>query len=131
MSPFPTSVDCSAFQEQLAPAALRVVASSSEPPKCRSRLDPLLNGGSAWVAAPEKSADQTRIVALLAQEAHLRVDDVAKLYEHERAELAACAHVSKFVHIFATRNVQEVLRQRGIEKPALFAAGRVLGRSAS
>lgn len=73
--------------------------------------------------APDKPPDQTRIVALLAQQAHLPVDDVAKLYEQERARLAAGAQVSTFVHILATRNVQEILRQRSLETPALSAAG--------
>ena len=74
-------------------------------------------------ASPEKPPDQARIVAQLAREAHAPVDDVAKLYEHERATLAAGARVSKFVHIFATRNVLEALRQRGIAQPARFGAG--------
>jgi len=79
------------------------------------------------MAAPkEKQPDQKRIVALLAEESQVPVDEVAKLYEHERAELATGAHITKFVHIFAIRNVQHILRQRAIEKLATLAAGRSL-----
>ena len=79
------------------------------------------------MSAPiEKQPDQKRIVALLAEESQVPVEVVAKLYEHERAELAVGAHITKFLHIFATRNVQEILRKRGIEKRALLAAGRPL-----
>jgi hypothetical protein len=62
----------------------------------------------------EKHPDQKRIVAFLALESHVSIDDVVKLYEHERAELAVGAHITKFLHIFATRNVQEILRKRGL-----------------
>lgn len=73
-------------------------------------------------APKENQRDQRRIVAILAKESRVPVDDVAKLYEHERAELAIDAHITKFLHIFAIRNVQQILRQRGIEKLALPAA---------
>ncbi|MBT9457929.1 MAG: DUF3562 domain-containing protein [Burkholderiaceae bacterium] len=58
--------------------------------------------------------DQNRIVAFLAAEAHLPVSDVEELYEHERAELAVGAHIMTFLPIFAIRNVQEILRRRGL-----------------
>jgi hypothetical protein len=61
--------------------------------------------------------DQTRIVALLAKESHQPVADVEKLYEHERAELALDAHVTKFLHIFAIRNVQAILDKRAADHP--------------
>jgi hypothetical protein len=80
-------------------------------------------------ASHEKPPDQGRIVASLAVECHMPVLEMAALYEHERAELAVGAHLTKFLHIFATRNVLEILRQRGLEEhpsglaePALFAA---------
>jgi len=73
-----------------------------------------------------KPPDQKRIVASLAEEAQAPVEDVAKLYEHERAELAMGAHITKFLHIFATRNVQEILRKQGVEKQAALAPGRPL-----
>lgn len=66
----------------------------------------------------EKQPDQERIVASLAAECHVPINDMTTLYEHERAELALSAHITKFLHIFATRNVLEILRQRGLEKPA-------------
>jgi len=80
-------------------------------------------------ASNEKQPDQGRIVASLAVECHMPVGEMAALYEHERAELAVGAHLTRFLHIFATRNVLEILRQRGLEEhppglaePALLAA---------
>jgi hypothetical protein len=69
-------------------------------------------------APQQKQPDQKRIVALLALESHVPIDDVAKLYEHEWAELVVGAHITKFLHIFAIRNVQEILRKRGADKRA-------------
>ena len=78
--------------------------------------------------AHDKQPDQKRIVAFLAEECHVPIADVAMLYEHERAELALGAHITKFLHIFAIRNVQEILRKRELDKqlvplgrPALLA----------
>lgn len=67
----------------------------------------------------EKQPDQNRIVATLALEFHVPIAEMARLYEHERAELAVGAHVTKFLDIFTTRHVQETLRQRGFEKPVV------------
>ena len=60
--------------------------------------------------------DQTRIVASLASKCHVPIGEMATLYEHERAELALGAHITNYVHIFATRNVMEQLRLRGLGK---------------
>ena len=67
-------------------------------------------------ASREKQPDQGRIVASLAVECHIPVAEMAALYEHERADLAFGAHITKFLHIFATRNVLEVLRQRDLNQ---------------
>jgi len=64
--------------------------------------------------ANEKQPDQARIVASLACECHMPIGEMAALYEHERAELALVAHITKYLHIFATRNVLEVLRRRDL-----------------
>jgi len=72
----------------------------------------------------ENKPDQRRIVARLAREFHKPVDEVAKLYEGERAQLEIGARLAKFPHIFAIRNVEGILRQRGIEKLAVLAASR-------
>jgi Protein of unknown function (DUF3562) len=69
-------------------------------------------------APNEKQPDQKRIVASLAAECHLPIGEMATLYEHERAELALGAHITKYLHIFATRNVLDVLRQRDLNKQA-------------
>jgi hypothetical protein len=80
-------------------------------------------------ASREKQPDQGRIDASLAVECHIPVAEMAALYEHERANLAFGAHVTKFLHIFAIRNVLEILRKRELDKqlptpaePALIAA---------
>ena len=64
----------------------------------------------------DKQPDQIRIIASLAAECHLPIGEMATLYEHERAALAQGAHNTKFLHIFATRRVLEVLRLRGLDK---------------
>jgi len=66
----------------------------------------------------EKQPEQKRIVASLALECRLPVGEMAALYEHERAELASGAHITKYLHIFATRNVLEILRRRSLAKRA-------------
>jgi hypothetical protein len=75
-------------------------------------------------APAEKPLDQTRIVALLAKESQQSVADVATLYEHERDELASGAHITKFLHIFAIRNVQEILRKRVADNLGALAGFR-------
>jgi len=67
-------------------------------------------------AAREKQPDQRRIVASLAKECQMPVGEMAALYEHERAELASGAHITKYLHIFATRKVLEVLHQRDLDR---------------
>ncbi len=69
-------------------------------------------------ASHEKQVHQGRIVAALALQCHMPVPEMASLYEHERAGLALGAHVTSFLHIFATHNVLEVVRKRGLDKPA-------------
>ena len=67
-------------------------------------------------ATHEKQPDQGWIVASLVVECQMPVGEMAALYERERAELALGARVTKFLHIFATRNVLEILRVRGLAK---------------
>jgi len=64
----------------------------------------------------DKQPDQIRIIASLAAECHLPIGEMAALYEHEREVLARGAHNTKFLHIFATRRVLEVLRLRGLDQ---------------
>jgi hypothetical protein len=65
---------------------------------------------------------ERRTIERLATDAHLPLDEVAKLYEHERAALVASAHVTNFLPIFVVRNVQEILRHKGHREPAEPAA---------
>jgi hypothetical protein len=77
-------------------------------------------------AAKEKQPDQKRIVASLAEECRMPIGEMAALYEHERAELASGAHITKYLHIFATRKVLEVLRQRDLDKKISPPGGSAL-----
>jgi Protein of unknown function (DUF3562) len=67
----------------------------------------------------EKQPDQKRIVAALASECHVPIGEMATLYEHERAELALSAHITRYLHIFATRNVLEIVRRRDLDEKIL------------
>ena len=67
---------------------------------------------------PDKQPDQKRIVASLAADFQFPIDDVARIYEQQRMALCVGAHNTKFVHIFATRNVEEILRKRCIASNA-------------
>jgi hypothetical protein len=63
---------------------------------------------------PTTLADSTkqRAIEFLAQEAKLPFDQVAQLYERERAELDLTARVKRFLPIFAFRGVRERLLKR-------------------
>jgi hypothetical protein len=58
--------------------------------------------------------DQAQIVAFLASESRQPVADVAKVYEQECAVLVSRARITNFLHIFAIRNVQEILRTQAL-----------------
>lgn len=64
--------------------------------------------------APSKyeRPDQGKIVSRLAAEFELTLDEVTALYDCECATLAIGAHVTKFLHIFAIRHVQEALQKQ-------------------
>lgn len=64
----------------------------------------------------DKQPNQQRIVAALATECHMSVAEIGALYEHERAELALGARVTKYLHVFATRRVLAIVHQRELEK---------------
>ena len=77
-------------------------------------------------AAKEVQPDQKRIVASLAKECQMPIGEMAELYEHERAELASGAHITKYLHIFAIRKVLEVLHQRDLDKKISAPGGSAL-----
>jgi hypothetical protein len=74
------------------------------------------NSASFATLRGEAPGGRERIVASLATQCHLPIGEMATLYEHERAELALGAHITKYLHIFATRNVLDILRQRDLDK---------------
>lgn len=76
---------------------------------------------SIMAAINEKQPDQGRIVASLASECHLPIGEIATLYEYERAKLARVAHITKYLHIFAIRNVLESLRSRDVKEQEVAA----------
>jgi hypothetical protein len=65
----------------------------------------------------KRSHDQGAI-EFLAQESQVPVNEVAQLYEDERAELGVGARITTFLPIFAFRNVREMLRRRSAGKAA-------------
>lgn len=64
-----------------------------------------------------KPPNQQQILANLSAQSHMPINDVAALYELECASLAAGAHITTFLHIFAIRNVREILRMRAVDRP--------------
>ncbi len=70
----------------------------------------------------DRQPNQKHIVAALAAQCRVPINEVATLYEHERAVLAADAHVTKFLHIFAIRNVREMLSKRVLGTGHTFIA---------
>jgi hypothetical protein len=59
-----------------------------------------------------KPPDQKRIVAALALQCHMTIDEMTPLYARERAQLALGAHIIKFLDIFATRHILEAFGVR-------------------
>ena len=55
-----------------------------------------------------------RIVASLASDAKVSVEEIAQLYEDKRAELDREARIKSFLPIFAIRGVQDALRRRRV-----------------
>jgi hypothetical protein len=66
-------------------------------------------------ASPDKPAEHKRIIAFLAKESTASIDEVTRLYEHERAGLEASARIKRFLPIIAIRNVRAALRQSRIK----------------
>jgi hypothetical protein len=67
---------------------------------------------------PDKKSLQHRAIEFLARESQVPVDEVARLYRNEWAELEDGARITGFLAIFTTRNVREMLRRRSIGKRA-------------
>jgi hypothetical protein len=62
---------------------------------------------------PGTSSSANPPVDALAREFELPIDEVRRLYERTRAELASGAHVHHYVPIFAVRKLREQLRRPG------------------
>lgn len=67
-------------------------------------------------ASRETPPDQGRNAASLALECHIPAGEMVALCEHERARPARAARLTNALHIFATRNVLEILRERGLDR---------------
>jgi hypothetical protein len=63
-----------------------------------------------------KGSHQQRAIEFLAQESQVPINEVAQLYEDERAELEVGARLTGFLPIFAIRKVREMLRRRSTGK---------------
>jgi len=55
---------------------------------------------------------QQRSIEFLAEESRVPIDEIAQLYEVERAALEMGARITRFLPIFALRKVRAALRQR-------------------
>ena len=67
-------------------------------------------------AARSEESHQQRAIESLSKESRIPLDQVAKLYERERAELAVGARITAFLPILAIRKVRAALRLRGAAK---------------
>ena len=67
----------------------------------------------------EKQPAQNRIVAVLAVERSVAIDDVARLHERQRAALAEVARITNFLLIVAARNMREDVRGLDWSAPPL------------
>ncbi len=82
----------------------------------------------------ENHSDEQRIVDSLASECRVPVSEIATLYAKERARLEQGAHLTEYLPIFATRNVRDIIRMRGLNKTVTptfeAAAGHAHGSGA-
>jgi hypothetical protein len=76
-----------------------------------------------FISHEKQLEQQKRLEAVLAQESDVPIADVAIIYQDERAGLAAGALVTTFLDVFAIRNVQELLRERGADKRTATSGG--------
>ena len=60
---------------------------------------------------PSGSTTHERAIATLAQQSHVPIDQVTRLYERELAALTVGARITSFLTILTTRKVREILRQ--------------------
>ena len=72
--------------------------------------------------SPNKPEDDQRIIASLAEESTVAIDEVAQLYRHERAALEASSRIKTFCSVFAIRHVRELLRRRAMQQPTPLLA---------
>ena len=61
---------------------------------------------------PHDSTVHARDIEILAREAQVPLDDVARLYAHQLAAPTAGARITSFLPILTTRKVRAILRQR-------------------
>jgi uncharacterized protein DUF3562 len=65
-----------------------------------------------------KGSQQQRAIEFLARESQVPINEVARLYEDERAGLEVDARITGFLPIFAIRKVRELLHRRSVAKLA-------------
>ena len=65
-----------------------------------------------------KGSQQRRAIEFLARESQVPINEVARLYEDERAALEVGARITGFLPIFAIRKIRELLRRRSVAKLA-------------
>ena len=67
---------------------------------------------------PDSKSHQQRAIEFLARESQVPIDEVARLYEKEWAELGDGARITGFLAIRTARNVRETLRRRSLGVPS-------------
>jgi len=73
-----------------------------------------------------KPDDHKRFIEVIARESAVSIDEVARLYDHERAALEASSRIKAFVPVFVMRNVRDLLRRRASNQPIPARAGEIL-----
>ena len=56
--------------------------------------------------------DLDPVIAFLAEESHVSIDEVVQVYRNELVKLEVGARVTDFISVFAYRRARELLRQR-------------------
>jgi hypothetical protein len=86
------------------------------------RTEPNPNEG-AMSAPPDKAVEHKQIIAFLAKESTASLDEVTRLYDHERAGLEASSRIKRFLPIITIRNVRAALRQSRVKAGTIRVPG--------
>ncbi|HET6470942.1 MAG TPA: DUF3562 domain-containing protein [Pseudomonadales bacterium] len=74
-----------------------------------------------------KPDEHIRFINVIARESAVSIDEVARLYDHERAALEASSRIKAFVPVFVMRKVRDLLRRHASNQPIPSWADEILG----